>query len=111
MKLSREMIEALGGPASEHYQQFRKECYTAFLSLRRHSGLILNLFALMTDARVPDIALEPDKTVKKVQDRFWLDLSDEEAVKNMQDIIDHSAAAVMAALVDRMHKIAQLLRT
>ena len=28
--------------------------------------MILNLFALMVDANVPDIALEPDKTVKKV---------------------------------------------
>ena len=32
----------------------------------RHANLILNLFALMVDANVPDIALEPDKTVKKV---------------------------------------------
>ena len=28
--------------------------------------MILNLFGLMVDANVPDIALEPDKTVKKV---------------------------------------------
>ncbi len=35
--------------------------------LRRQSNLILNLFGLMVDASVPDIALEPDKTVKKVQ--------------------------------------------
>ena len=32
----------------------------------RYANLILNLFALMVDANVPDIALEPDKTVKKV---------------------------------------------
>lgn len=32
----------------------------------RHANLILNLFSLMVDASVPDIALEPDKTVKKV---------------------------------------------
>ena len=46
---------------------YRKECYTAFLSLRRYANLILNLFSLMVDASVPDIALEPDKTVRKVQ--------------------------------------------
>ena len=39
----------------------------AFLSLRRYANLILNLFSLMVDASVPDIALEPDKTVRKVQ--------------------------------------------
>ncbi len=52
------------------YQEFRRECYTAFLYLRRHANLILNLFGLMVDASVPDIALEPDKTVKKVQVSF-----------------------------------------
>ena len=54
------------GMTSNYYQEFRKHCYTAFLHLRRHANLILNLFSLMTDASVPDIALEPDKTVKKV---------------------------------------------
>merc|ERR1712088_132917 len=91
MKLSKEMIEAFGGMASEHYQEFRKECYTAFLSLRRYANLILNLFSLMVDASVPDIALEPDHAVRKVQDKFRLDLSDEEAISYLQKLIDDSA--------------------
>ncbi|XP_072108538.1 phosphatidylinositol 3-kinase catalytic subunit type 3 isoform X1 [Mobula birostris] len=66
MKLSKEMVEGMGGMQSEQYQEFRKQCYTAFLHLRRYSNLILNLFSLMVDANIPDIALEPDKTVKKV---------------------------------------------
>lgn len=36
MKLSKEMVEAMGGVNSEHFQQFRKLCYTAFLHLRRY---------------------------------------------------------------------------
>ena len=54
-------------PLLFHWFSFFRECYTAFLYLRRHANLILNLFGLMVDASVPDIALEPDKTVKKVQ--------------------------------------------
>lgn len=38
----------------------------------RYSNLILNLFSLMVDANIPDIALEPDKTVKKVILYFFL---------------------------------------
>lgn len=64
----------------------------------------------MVDASVPDIALEPDKTVRKVQDKFRLDLNDEEALRYMQNLIDVSAAAVMAALVEHLHKIAQYWR-
>jgi len=33
----------------------------------RYANLFLNLFSLMVDASVPDIALEPDKAVKKVE--------------------------------------------
>merc|ERR1712020_680390 len=86
--------------------KLRKECYTAFLSLRRYANLILNLFSLMVDASVPDIALEPDKTVQKVQDKFMLHLSDEEAVRFMQNVIDISAAAVVADIVEFLHKVA-----
>nr|XP_039263530.1 phosphatidylinositol 3-kinase catalytic subunit type 3-like isoform X1 [Styela clava] len=110
MKLSKEMVEGMGGLNSEHYQEFRKYCYTTFLHLRRHANLILNLFSLMTDASVPDIALEPDKTVKKVQDKFCLDLTDEEAVRHMQGLIDESVNALFAAVVEQIHKVAQYWR-
>ncbi|KFM73350.1 Phosphatidylinositol 3-kinase catalytic subunit type 3, partial [Stegodyphus mimosarum] len=110
MKLSKEMVEAMGGIHSEHYQEFRKLCYTSFLHLRRHANLILNLFSLMVDASVPDIALEPDKTVKKVQDKFRLDLPDEEAVHFIQNIIDESVTAVMPVVVEQIHRIAQYWR-
>lgn len=110
MKLSKEMVEAMGGVTSEHYHEFRKQCYTAFLHLRRHANLLLNLFSLMVDASVPDIALEPDKAVKKVQDKLRLDLSDEEAVHYVQNLLDLSVTAVMAALVEQLHKFAQYWR-
>ncbi|XP_060525937.1 phosphatidylinositol 3-kinase catalytic subunit type 3 isoform X2 [Cylas formicarius] len=110
MKLSKEMVEAMGGMSSEHYQEFRKLCYTAFLHLRRHANLMLNLFSLMTDASVPDIALEPDKAVKKVQDKLMLDLGEEEAVHYFQNLIDSSVTAVMAAIVEQLHKITQYMR-
>lgn len=110
MKLSKEMVEAMGGVHSELYHEFRKQCYTAFLHLRRHANLMLNLFSLMVDASVPDIALEPDKAVKKVQDKLRLDLGDEEAVHYLQNLLDMSVTAVMAVLVEQFHKFAQYWR-
>lgn len=110
MKLTREMVEAMGGTSSDLYREFLNLSHTAFLHLRRHSNLILNLWSLMVDANVPDIALEPDKTVKKVQDKFRLDLSDEEAVHYIQNLIEISVSDVMAVLVEQIHKIAQYWR-
>lgn len=43
----------MGGLTSDHHHEFRKQCYTAFLHLRRHANVMLNLFSLMVDASVP----------------------------------------------------------
>lgn len=110
MKLTKEMVEAMGGVNSEHYQTFRKLCYTAFLHLRRHANLMLNLFSLMIDASVPDIALEPDKAVMKVLDKLRLDLGDEEAVHYIQNLIEQSVTAVTAVIVEQIHKITMYMR-
>lgn len=110
MKLTREMLDGMGGLSGGQWQEFRRLCYTAFLHLRRHANLILNLFSLMVSASIPDIALEPDKAVKKIETRFNLDLNDEEAVMLMQRLIDASISAKMAVLADWAHDWAQAFR-
>ena len=36
MKLSKEMVEAMGGMQSDLFSDFKKQCYTSFLALRRY---------------------------------------------------------------------------
>lgn len=104
MRLSKEMVEAMGGMNSEYYEKFTQQCYTAFLHLRRHANVMLNLFSLMIDASVPDIALEPDKAVKKVEDNLKLNLNDEEAIRHLQNLLDISVSAFMPALMEKFHQ-------
>jgi Phosphatidylinositol 3- and 4-kinase len=66
MKLSREMVDGMGGTTSPYYSQFKSFCFTAYTTLRKSANLILNLFSLMVDANIPDILIEPDKAVLKV---------------------------------------------
>ncbi|KAJ1557109.1 Phosphatidylinositol (PI) 3-kinase, partial [Nowakowskiella sp. JEL0078] len=88
MKLCKEMVEAMGGGASsQQYAKFKEYCFIAFNSLRKSANLILNLFALMVAMNVPDIAIEPDKVVLKVQEKYRLDLSDEEAIQYFQESV------------------------
>jgi len=67
MKITKEMVEAMGGFNSVHYQSFKSYCFTAYNILRKSANLILNLFGLMVDANIPDIKTEPDKAVWKVR--------------------------------------------
>ena len=109
-KLSKDMVEAMGGAQSEEMRRFRSHCYNAFLILRKQANLILNLFALMVKSSVQDIALDPHKTVMKVQDKYRLDLNDEQAVRYFQELIDESVSALFAQFVEKVHSWAQYWR-
>ncbi|KHN83796.1 Phosphatidylinositol 3-kinase catalytic subunit type 3 [Toxocara canis] len=109
MKLTTEMINAMGGSHSKEWRDFRAFCFSAFSILRRHANLILNLFSLMLDAGIPDIAIEKDKAVQKIEQRFHLTLSDELADQQIQRLIDESANAKMPRIVDFMHDMRQMI--
>lgn len=110
MKLSKEMVEAMGGSGSEHYRQFKQYCFLAYTALRKSSNLILNLFSLMVDANIPDILWEPDKTVLKVQERFHLELNEEDAIRHFERVIDDNLNAIVPVVIDRLHEFVQAFR-
>lgn len=58
MRLTKEMVVAMGGLESEGYRNFRSFACQAYTILRKSAGLILNLIALMLDAGIGDIGRE-----------------------------------------------------
>ncbi len=94
----------------------------------RNSELILSLLSLMsystlcppptppTDAPsggsdpspVPPSTPDAEQVVR---DRLRLDLSEREAVRHIDHLVHLSASAVVASVVDRIHKIAQAIRS
>uniref|UniRef100_A0A915CVA0 phosphatidylinositol 3-kinase n=1 Tax=Ditylenchus dipsaci TaxID=166011 RepID=A0A915CVA0_9BILA len=109
MKLTGDMINAMGGQGSEFFKDFLDYCTTAYCILRRHANLIINLFSLMLDAGIPDIALERDRSVQKVLERFNAQLSDEEACQHVHRLIENSMSAKMPILVDFVHDVKQFI--
>ncbi|KAG5995852.1 hypothetical protein E4U43_002955 [Claviceps pusilla] len=110
MKLSKEMVECMGGVHSEHYNRFKQYCFLAYAALRKSSNLILNLFGLMLHANIPDIRLEPDKAVLKVRERFHLELTEEEAIVYLGNVIEGTLTAFAPVVIDKLHEWAQALR-
>ena len=58
------MIDAMGGQHTKYYADFVTLACEAYNILRKSSNLILNLFSLMVDARIPDI--QGEKSIFKV---------------------------------------------
>lgn len=109
VKITEEMIDAMGGLNSPFVAQFRAHCYTAFCCLRNSANLILNLFLLMLDAEIPDIIWEKERTVKKLEDRFHLDMNDEEAVHHLNRVFDECLSSTMGKIYEQMHKMTQVI--
>lgn len=111
MKLSREMVEGMGGGSNSNDSQFdtfRQYCFTAYTTLRRSSSLILNLFSLMQDAGIPGIAVfGGEQAVRKVEERFKLDVGEEEAVRFFAQMIEKEMGAWGPVLIDKLHGFTQ----
>ena len=96
MKLTTEMVTALGGDDGEPYERFKTYCcevrldsivvvilyhllpVQAFNILRKHTSLIINMHILMKDAHIPDFVETGDSGIRTVQQRFRMDMTDEE---------------------------------
>ncbi|RKF55433.1 Phosphatidylinositol 3-kinase, root isoform [Erysiphe neolycopersici] len=111
MKLCKEMVDGMGGANSAYYAQFKQYCFTAYTTLRKSSNLILNLFSLMVDANIPDIRIEPDKAVLKVKERFHMEMSEEDAIRHFDTLIEDSSSAIFPVVIDRLHGLVQHFRT
>ena len=103
IKFSKEMVEAMGGSNSSHYMEFRNYCCLALRILRKHSGLILNLLGLMADANIPDLSDNVEKNLLKVQEKFRLDLNDEETDKYLLALVDDCLGALTGVALDKIH--------
>ncbi|WKX92385.1 hypothetical protein Q1695_010425 [Nippostrongylus brasiliensis] len=112
MKLTHEMLQAMGGIKSDHFRHFCMHCDSAYRILRRHANVILNLFSLMLDAGIHNISEERDKAVFKVEERLRLDLSDEAASVHIFGVIETSMNFLsmnVGIVMDVLHDLKQNL--
>ncbi|KAL3912563.1 MAG: hypothetical protein SGILL_006830 [Bacillariaceae sp.] len=109
-RLTREMVEGMGGMDSSEYRQFCSLACQAFNALRKSAGLVLNLLHLMSDAGIEDLTNNPaadaEGVIAKVEERFRLDLTDEQAERFFLSLINDSLAAIAPRLMDVFHSIA-----
>lgn len=117
MKLPIQIIEGMGGLNNDNYKSFCQLCFITYITLRKNASLILNLVQLMINTSIPALftSIENNESEKqellwKVQEKFMLEMSDEEAVLHFQNLIDDSVNAVLPVVIDRLHSMAQYWR-
>jgi len=106
IRLTKYMVEAMGGPQSRHYHTFLTLSGQAYNILRQNATLILNLLNLMVDANIEGVTANDLLVVK---DRFMLDRSDEEAERYLHQLLRSSVRgldALWADILDLGHAMA-----
>lgn len=105
-RFTREMADAMGGLDSEYYRRFKTHCCQAYTWLRKSANLILNLLNLMVDAGIEALSSDPVAVLGRVEDRFRLDLTDEQAEEFFVSLIDESLRAFAPRVMEVMHQLA-----
>jgi len=111
MRITKEMINGMGGWKSDNFCQFLSLACAAFLTLRRPENVrhLLSLIRLLEGCGLPDLEKTQsiETTIQGVRDRLKLDLTDEEAILFMEKLIEDSCASKMWIAVDAIHSLAQ----
>jgi len=107
-RLTKEMVDGMGGTDSKEYRQFCSLACQAFNVLRKSAGLVLNLLHLMSDAGIEDLSHNPSAdaigVISKVEERFKLGLTDEQAEQFFIGLINESLAALAPQVMEMFHR-------
>lgn len=111
-RLNKPMVDGMGGEDSEHYARFKTFCCQSYNWLRKSANLILNLLSLVGDAGIQDISKRSDlgRVLQKVEEKFRLDLTDEQAEQYFLGLINESLYSIAPKIMESFHKFAVSMR-
>lgn len=108
MRLSKEMIDGMGGAKSTEFVQFKILCCEAFKILRKFSNYILTMLNSLISAQLPHLTTEALQNV--VTTNFKLDLNDHDANDYMIKLIDDTLTLLMPRVTEKFHELAQYVK-
>ena len=107
-RLTQAMVDGFGG--EEGFRQFKRLCCQTYNLLRRSASLIINLLHLSKEGSIPDLSfhpiLTPNEVIEKVEEKFRLDLNDEQAEQFFVGLIGECHGAFAPRVLDVFHQIA-----
>jgi Phosphatidylinositol 3- and 4-kinase/Phosphoinositide 3-kinase family, accessory domain (PIK domain) len=90
-KLTKEMIDLMGGYEGEMFNYYKVLIYQAFLVLRKFSGEFSLLLEMMLPGETLPCFYDPSRVVREFKSRFCLHLNDEACLEMIKQLIASSA--------------------
>ncbi|KAA3681011.1 phosphatidylinositol 3-kinase [Paragonimus westermani] len=108
VRLTRSMIEAMGGANTSQFSEFWKITFTAFLVLRRHANLFLTLFSLVSNMDVRSTSRDQSSACEFLKERFCINQTEERAVNRLASRMTESIKAIVPDIMERIHVLLQV---
>ena len=108
IRLSDDMLEAVGGKNSENYNFFKEKCSNIFNCLRKHLGIISTLLSILTLEK--DTVITKEYLTNELLEKWEPNEKYVDASLHIKTIIDNSHDNVTSTVFDTFYKIANYLR-
>lgn len=90
-KLTKDMLEVMGGPDSLIFSYFKILLLQGFLELRKHSEELCLLVEMMHPGERLPCFKEPSKVLKDLQERFIMNKTDEQCMAHVEALVYDAA--------------------
>ncbi len=101
-KISKDMVDCMGGKDSENYKKFTQKCVNAYLILRENARTIVNMFYLMIDSGIPQI--NDIECLKKLHEQFAPGLTKDQAKNKFLKELDDALNSITSEIKEKFHK-------
>jgi hypothetical protein len=105
-KLTHEMVTLMGGRDSQGYALFQRLTVKGFLAIRPYADQIIEVVRLMLGTEFPSFKGEP--TIKRLRDRFALDLNERTAADYMAGVIKNAHENVRSTVYDEFQRVRRI---
>ena len=113
MRITEEMVLAMGGKDSDYFSKFLSWIGAAFLTFRRPANvrMLLNSILLVKDANLPDVSVHrtAEEALAGVKARLKLELSEDNALAYIESLVEECMSNKMWIAVDTLHSIGKRL--
>lgn len=96
-----EFAYVMGGTGTPIYQKFVQQACSAYNVIRRHASLFTSLLSMMLQTGIPELRSEDD--IRYLCDAFALELTEEEATRKFETLINKSLETTSTQLNFAIH--------
>jgi len=90
-RLTQEFLDVMDGEYSDQYEYFRTLLIRGFLESRKHmERILLPVRMMLSGSRMPCFREGPDWVLQSLQDRFFMNLTEEACIEKIVELIDTS---------------------